>query len=162
MFQRFILLLLTYNACFPLAELPAQQPDFKLLSPEKSGIDFINLLEEDSLRNVLNYQYLYNGGGVAAGDINNDGWCDLFFTGNAVPDQLYLNNGDGTFRNISTAAGINKNNGWSTGVAMADINNDGWLDIYVCRSGKFGTERRSNQLWMNNGNLTFTESAAAY
>ncbi len=162
MFQRFILLGAFYLTSCSGVHLLAQQTAFQPLAPEKSGIHFMNLLEEDSLRNVLNYQYLYNGGGVAAGDINNDGWCDLFFTGNAVSNRLYLNNGDGSFSDISATSGIGADNGWSTGVSMADVNNDGLLDIYVCRSGKFGTQRRSNLLYINNGNLTFTESAAAY
>ena len=135
---------------------------FKSLPSEKTGINFMNELIEDSLLNILNYQYLYNGGGVAVGDLNNDGWSDIYFTGNQSDDALYLNNGDWTFTDISASSGINKISGWSTGVTMEDVNSDGYLDIYVCRSGKFGEARRSNKLFINNKDLTFTEQASDY
>ena len=140
----------------------SQQPLFTALSPTTTHISFANNLTETANNNVILYQYLYNGGGVAAGDVNNDGLCDLFFTGNMVPDQLYLNKGNLTFENISEKASILEPTGWSTGVTMADVNADGWLDIYVCRSGQFSTADRHNLLYINNQNNTFTESAKTY
>ncbi|MCU0352193.1 MAG: VCBS repeat-containing protein, partial [Cytophagales bacterium] len=110
---------------------------FTLLDAGDTGIKFNNFVEEDADNNVLKYGYFYNGGGVAAGDFNNDGFTDLYFTGNMVADKLYLNKGmpgEIRFEDITETAGI-KHNGWKTGVSVVDINNDGWLDIYVCRSG---------------------------
>ncbi len=139
------------------------QPVFALVAPPQTGVHFNNTIVEDYARNVYNYEYFYNGGGVAIGDLNNDGLPELFFTGNMVPDELYLNNGNLSFTNITASAGVGGGNGWSTGVTMVDINNDGWLDIYVARSGGYTIpEMRKNHLFINNGNLTFTESAAQY
>jgi len=142
--------------------LAAQQPLFIPVAAEHTGITFSNTLTETPEMNVLLYQYLYNGGGVAAGDINNDGLCDLFFSGNMVPDKLYLNKGGLRFEDITEQAGITKPIGWSTGVTMADVNADGYLDIYVCRSGQFSTRNRHNLLWINNGDQTFSEQAKAF
>ncbi len=157
-----ILLIISGVLCLPSQAQTGNRSLFTAQDPLLSGLDFVNTLEEDTLINVLNYQYLYNGGGVAAGDINNDGWCDLYFTGNQVPDKLYLNNGDWTFTDISSSSGINEVPGWSTGVVMEDVNQDGLLDIYVCRSGKFGVDKRSNKLFINKGNNTFSEEAAQF
>ncbi len=133
-------------------------PLFKLLSAEQTGVTFINVIEETIDKNFYKWMYFYNGGGVAAGDINNDGLADLYFTGNEVPDKLYLNLGNMKFEDISDKAGINKPQSWKTGVSMMDFNNDGFLDIYVCRSGWFMDEnKRRNLLYVNNGDLTFTE-----
>lgn len=142
--------------------LSGQASGFTPLPVSISHIDFENTLIETPTLNALLYQYLYNGGGVAAGDINNDGLCDLFFTGNMTPDRLYLNKGGMQFEDITQGAGIKEPAGWSTGVTMADVNADGLLDIYVCRSGQFSTPDRKNLLWINNGNTTFTEKAAAF
>lgn len=140
-----------------------EAPLFTRLSPDKTGITFNNLLNETEKINVLTYQYLYNGGGVAIGDINNDGLTDIYFTGNLSPDALYLNKGKMRFEDISAVSGISiADIGWSSGVTMVDINSDGWLDIYVCQSGKFDAENRQNKLFINNGNLTFSERAAEY
>ncbi len=98
---------------------------------------------------------------MAAGDINNDGLCDLFFTGNMVSNKLYLNKGNLTFEDITNSSGVATSDVWSTGVSMADVNGDGWLDIYVCKSGKPGSEKRHNELFLNNGNLTFREVSHA-
>jgi enediyne biosynthesis protein E4 len=134
---------------------------FETLSADQSGISFANKLTEVDTFNYLNFQYMYNGGGVAIGDINNDGLADIYFTGNQVADKLYLNLGNMKFKDISKKAfDDNLDAGWHTGVTMADVNNDGWLDIYVSRSGlhSFG-KLRSNLLYINNGDNTFTERA---
>ena len=110
---------------------------------------------------MVDFFYVYNGGGVAIGDINNDGLSDIFFSGNMVDDRLYLNQGGFRFEDISESAGINRE-GWSTGVTMVDINHDGLLDIYVCRSGNYGADRRKNVLYINQGNLKFKEEAEVY
>ncbi len=128
-----------------------------------SSILFSNNLTESPELNRLNYEYFYNGGGVAIGDINNDGLADIYFTGNMVPDKLYLNEGDFNFNDITNSAGIPFENDWHTGVTMVDINADGWLDIYVCRSGWFQNRSQlTNRLYVNNKNNTFTEAAADY
>ena len=137
-------------------------PLFSLLSPLESGVNFSNILEEDVRRNVYAYLYYYNGGGIAVGDLNNDGLQDIFFTGNNAKNRLYINKGDLKFEDISLKAGIQSNH-WSTGVTMVDINNDGFLDIYVCNSGPYREkEIRTNQLYINNGDLTFADKAAEY
>ena len=104
---------------------------FKLLSEKDTGIDFVNTIQETEQDNVLNYEYFYNGGGVAAGDFNNDGLIDLYFTANQGPDKLYLNKGKLAFEDITEQSGITWNGEWKTGVTVVDINADGWLDIYV-------------------------------
>ncbi|MBI3134785.1 MAG: VCBS repeat-containing protein [Bacteroidetes bacterium] len=134
------------------------------LTPEESGINFTNTITETDSFNLFNYEYIYNGGGVAVGDINNDGLTDLYFTGNQVSDQLYLNKGNMQFEDItSKAIGDKAHEGWRTGVVMVDINNDGWLDIYVSRSGLPSDKNLlANLLYVNNGDLTFTEKASEY
>lgn len=135
---------------------------FESMSPARTGIHFKNILEESPTANVLTYEYFYNGGGVAVGDINNDGLDDIYFTGNMKPNALYLNEGNFQFTEIAGSAGVRSEVGWKTGVTMADINSDGFLDIYVCYSGKGDPEKRRNKLFINNGDLTFTEKAAEY
>ncbi|MEX2234877.1 MAG: VCBS repeat-containing protein [Cyclobacteriaceae bacterium] len=134
---------------------------FRLLSPEETGIDFSNTITENDSVNLLDYEYIYNGGGVAVTDINLDGLPDLFFSGNMVPSRLYLNQGNFKFQDITKSAGITSKN-WATGVAVADVNADGYPDIYVCSAGHLSEEKRANLLYINNGNNSFTESAAAY
>ena len=133
---------------------------FTSMSPDQSGLDFANVLTENDSLNYFTYAYLYMGGGVSAGDINNDGLIDLFFTGNMVPNKLYLNKGNMQFEDISNAAGLSGDSRWYTGTTMADINNDGYLDIYCSVGGKFGTKK--NQLFVNNKDNTFTEQAEDY
>lgn len=135
---------------------------FEPMSPGKTGIHFKNMLEESPTSNVLTYEYFYNGGGVAVGDVNNDGLDDIYFTGNMRPNALYLNQGNFEFKEIAVAAGVSCEGGWKTGVTMADINHDGFLDLYVCYSGKGDPEKRRNKLFINNGDLTFSEKAAEY
>ncbi len=118
-------------------------------------------MTESPAANVLTYEYFYNGGGVAIGDINNDGLEDIYFTGNMKPNALYLNQGNFKFKEIASSARVDCKTGWKTGVTMVDVNADGFLDIDVCFSGKGDPELRRNKLFINNGNLTFTESAAA-
>lgn len=135
---------------------------FTRLSPSRTGINFRNILKENEQANVLQYTYFYNGGGVAIGDINNDGLPDILFTGNMVPNRLYLNKGNFEFEDITEKSGIAKYQGWCTGATMADVNGDGKLDIYICRSGDINPEKRKNLLFINNGDLTFTEEAERY
>lgn len=156
-----IFLLLLSSLCLSFHWASSQQgPLFESLSPQKTGITFKNILEENPKSNVLTYEYFYNGGGVAVGDINNDGLDDIYFTGNMKPNALYLNQGNFKFKEIAASAGVDCKTGWKTGVTMADVNGDGYLDIYACYSAKGDPEKRRNKLFINNGNLTFTEKAA--
>ncbi|HXB30972.1 MAG TPA: VCBS repeat-containing protein [Puia sp.] len=135
---------------------------FTKLTSGRTGINFRNILRENEQANVLQYTYFYNGGGVAIGDINNDGLPDILFTGNMVPNRLFLNKGNFVFEDITEKSGIARYQGWCTGATMADVNGDGKLDIYICRSGDINPEKRKNLLFINNGDLTFTEEAEKY
>jgi len=135
---------------------------FTELDRSKTGIDFRNLLAEDETLNVSHYIYFYNGAGVAIGDINNDGLQDIFFTGNMVKNRLYLNKGNLEFENITAQSHVSEKQGWCTGASMVDINQDGLLDIYICRSADDNPEKRKNLLFINNGDLTFSEQAEKY
>lgn len=138
-------------------------PLFHLLKPSDCGVKFINQFKETSQLNFYNFQYMYNGGGVAIGDLNNDDLPDIYFTGNLVNDRLYLNKGDLHFEDITLKAGIGNQSGWKNGVCMSDFNHDGWLDIYVCRGGNSKNPMdRTNYLYINNHDLTFTESATQF
>lgn len=134
---------------------------FTSLSSKETGIDFTNEIVENDAQNVLAYEYFYNGGGVAIGDINNDGLPDIFFTANLKSNKLYLNLGSLRFKDVTKTARVGGRKDWKTGVTMADVNGDGWLDIYVCYSGK-GNANRRNELYINNHDLTFTEMAKQY
>jgi len=127
----------------------SKQKIFTSLSTQESGITFSNDLKEDSIINYFTYPYIYMGGGVSVGDVNNDGLQDIYFTGNMVENALYLNQGDLKFKDISKEANVEGDNRWVTGVTMADVNADGWMDIYVSVSGKFATTK--NQLFINQG-----------
>jgi enediyne biosynthesis protein E4 len=139
---------------------------FTLMPESYTGAGFVNHLDYDAQLekkfNIYTYRNFYNGGGVALGDVNNDGLMDIFLTSNMGPNVLYLNQGDFRFKDISESAGIGGHGEWSTGASMADVNGDGWTDIYVCNSGNVEGDERHNELYINNGDLTFTESAARY
>ena len=135
---------------------------FQLLKPEETGIDFVNEVVDQENFNILTYRNFYNGGGVAIGDINNDSLPDIFFTANQKKNRLYLNRGNLHFEDITEKAGVGGTMTWSTGVTMADINGDGLLDIYVCNSGDVEGRNKKNELYINNGNLTFSEKAKEY
>ena len=140
---------------------------FTSLSSSETNIEFTNQLEYDRDFNIYTYRNFYNGGGVALGDINQDGLIDIYFTANMQPNRLYLNKGSFQFEDITELAKVAGERAWSTGVSMADVNGDGWIDIYVCNSGDIDGDNKQNELYINNGvdgegNVTFTESSEAY
>lgn len=129
---------------------------------ENTGIDFTNKVVDGKIENSFLFRNFYNGGGVAIGDINNDGLPDVMLTSNMGENKLYLNKGNFQFEDISEKAGLKQDSMWSTGVTFADINGDGWLDIYVCNSGHMKSGNRKNKLYINNHDNTFTEEAHKY
>ena len=140
---------------------------FQLVSTSHSGLDFRNDIYEDDYVNVVKMEYLYNGGGVAIADFNKDGLQDVFFTGNQVPNRLYLNEGDLEFRDVSAAAGIDGGKRWKSGIAVGDVNEDGWPDLYVCATIAPDTSQRRNLLYIHqglndDGEPVFKDEAAAY
>ena len=136
---------------------------FETMPASSTGVDYVNHLEQHELLSILYYLYYYNGGGVATGDINNDGLPDIYFTGNKkATNRLYINKGSFQFEDRTAAAGVAGNADWCTGVTMADVNGDGWLDIYVSAvANKYGLKGR-NELFINQQNGTFKEMAADY
>ena len=137
----------------------AEDTLFQLMDEGSTGISFQNDLTFDDDFNIYTYRNFFNGGGVAIGDINNDGLSDIYFTANLEPNKLYLNKGNFQFEDITEKAGVSGSRGWSTGVTMADINGDGLLDLYVCNSGDISGDDKQNELFINNGDLTFSEKA---
>ncbi|WP_431156602.1 VCBS repeat-containing protein [Winogradskyella poriferorum] len=137
----------------------SEAPQFKLLSEEETGISFSNDLVSTDDFNVYKYRNFYNGGGVAIGDVNNDGLQDVYLTSNLNQNKLYINKGDFKFEDVSESAKVGGTKAWSTGVSMVDINADGYLDIYVCNSGDVQGDNKQNEFFINNGDLTFTEMA---
>ncbi|MCF8326584.1 MAG: VCBS repeat-containing protein, partial [Leadbetterella sp.] len=136
---------------------------FEKLSSGDTNIDFANKITENEIDNVLNYEYFYNGGGVASADFNNDGLQDLYYTANQGTDKIYINKGELKFEDITEKSGIKYNGEWKTGVSVVDINNDGYQDIYVSVSANIDNpELRGNKLYINNKDLTFTDKAAEY
>jgi hypothetical protein len=129
---------------------------------DKTGIDFVNRIEDTDSLNILDYLYYYNGGGVAIADFNNDGLADIYFTSNQESNKLYLNKGNLQFEDITAKAGVGGKGNWKTGVTVADVNGDGYIDIYVSEVGKYKSFTGRNELFINNGNLTFTEKAKEY
>lgn len=154
-----LLLFLLLFACNNPKE---NQQLFESLSAEQTGIGFTNSLEYTEQLNPYTFKNFYNGGGVAIGDINNDGLADIYFCGNMTSNRLYLNKGDLKFDDITEKSNTGSKDVWSTGVSMIDINSDGLLDIYVCKSGPPEGEKRYNELFINNGDLTFSEQAKNY
>ena len=135
---------------------------FESVPPKKSGIQFKNTITETLDYNALTHENMYNGGGVAVGDVNNDGLDDIYFVSNMKFNKLYINQGDLKFKDITGSAGVSGHEGWKTGVTMVDINGDDLLDIYVCYCGKGNVDDRRNQLFINKGNLKFEEKAREY
>jgi len=137
---------------------------FDLIPSSYSNVDFNNRLQEDvaSKFNLLDFDYFYNGAGVGIADLDNDGLKDIVFAGNQVDNKIYKNQGEFKFEDVSVSAGINRGKHWSNGVSFADVNNDGWLDIYICQGGPHEIEERKNLLFINQKNFTFIESAELF
>lgn len=153
--------LLVYS-CEKRASDSVQTPFFSLLGEETTRIAFLNQVEYTEEYNTYTYRNFYNGAGVGLGDFNNDGLIDIYFCGNIVDNKLYINRGDFVFEDVTERAGVACPGVWSTGVSIADVNGDGWLDIYVCKSGDPSAPNRCNELFISNGDLTFSEKAAEY
>ena len=167
-----------FIAGLTLLQCKQSQKQFTELSPEETGLEFRNDIVETQHNNIMTYEYSYNGAGIAAGDVNNDGLTDLYFSGNSVLNKLFISKGNWRFEDITTSSKTEGRKDWKTGVTMADVNGDGWLDIYVCYSGNAPGEgynlpvvkdypNRANQLFINNGcepggKPTFTERAQEY
>jgi len=163
--MRYSFLLFLFAVYF-ISGCQKQKKLFQLMAPEETGIHFNNQIVENDSVNIVDFFYIYNGGGVAVGDLNNDGLPDIYFTGNQVSSKLYLNKGDLKFEDITQTAGVETNE-WARGVTMADINDDGLLDIYVSISGNHTTSHKTNKLFINqgvqkNGVPSFREQAQAY
>ncbi len=141
-----------------------QQPQtlFQLIPSTETSIDFKNIVTPNDEMNIFNYHNFYNGGGIAIGDVNNDGKPDIFFTSNQGENKLYINKGNWKFEDVTAKAGIESKHKWHTGVTMVDINGDGWLDIYVCNAGIMHGDDRANELYINQKDGTFKEEAHAY
>jgi hypothetical protein len=155
----FVLILIS-PACNLLFDSDEQ---FKLLNSKNTGIDFNNTLDESHIMNIITYPDFYSGGGVSIGDVDNDGLPDIFFTGNQVQPRLYKNLGKLKFEDITEESNLGEMpDGWYTGTSMVDLNADGWLDIYVCRSGMAAPEDRANLLYINNQDGTFQDMAEEY
>ncbi len=155
-------IILLFSSCRQTGTPGSSNTLFELMPAASTGIDFENRLQYDKDFNIYTYRNFYNGGGVAIGDINNDGLPDIYFTANMGPNRLYLNKGNLQFEDITDKAGVAGARAWSTGVSMADVNGDGRLDIYVCNSGNIRGDNKQNELFINNGNGTFSEKAEAY
>ncbi|MBK9012679.1 MAG: VCBS repeat-containing protein [Saprospiraceae bacterium] len=150
------------NATSNQSEAKAEDVHFELMKPEATGVNFANNIKETFEENIITNSYLYNGGGVAIIDVNNDGLPDVYFSATQAANRLYLNKGNFQFEDITEKAGVGALGGIKTGVTVVDINGDGFQDLYVCRSGMQPTALRANMLFVNNGNSTFTEKAAEY
>jgi len=157
-----ILIPIALNSCNSGRSELVSNPLFHLIDNKKNGIEFINSVEHTEEFNTYTYRNFYNGAGVGIGDVNNDNLPDIYFCSNQTGNRLYINKGNLIFDDITESAGVSCSGSWSTGVTMADINGDGWLDIYVCKSGSLTGTNRHNELFINNKNLTFTEKASEY
>lgn len=159
LFKWLALLTCAISAC------TSQKSDTLFELQKGTGIDFINEVQDTKEENCFQYRNYYNGGGVATGDLNNDGLADIVFTSNLGSNKIYINKGNFKFEDITDKAGLQQDGQWSTGVSLVDINNDGFLDIYICSAGHVGKNIRRNRLYINNGNKdapAFKESAATY
>jgi hypothetical protein len=154
-----ILIICFLNAC---KQEKKTESIFKLLPPSQTGIDFVNKNTPTNTVNILDYLYFYNGAGVASADFNNDGLPDLYFISNQGSNKLYLNKGNFKFEDVTDKAGVKGTGDWKTGVTIVDINNDGFKDIYVSVVAGVDGFKGKNQLYINNGDMTFTESAGKY
>src|ERR1051326_157955 len=145
--------LILVGCCFLAACNRTPRPDtaFNVLDHDRTGLDFSNTLHPSRDFNLFDYMYYYNGGGIGAGDFNNDGLIDLFFASNQENNRLYLNKGKLKFEDVTKEAKIPQDGGWSTGVSVVDINNDGLLDIYICRVGNYEMLHSKNQLLICQG-----------
>ena len=145
-------------------QVQATPPVFEKVAATESHLDFSNTITDDvgTRANLFDYDYFYNGSGVGLEDLNNDGLPDIFFCGNQVPNKLFLNKGNLSFEDVSSAAGINQGKGWANGVTFADVNEDGWMDIYVCQAGPVEREARRNQLFINQQDGNFKEMGKSY
>ena len=154
--------MLTILSCNPIEKQEGLL--LELTKANDTGINFRNDITEglNNNDNILSYTNFYNGGGVAVGDINNDNLVDIYFSSNQTTGKLFLNKGGFQFEDITIGSGLDTLSGWKTGVTMTDINQDGFLDIYICRSGRVNTALRTNLLFVNNGDLTFTERASEF
>ncbi len=168
-----LLVFLFIFACQNHQEEEREKTLFTLLSEEETGVEFSNQLDFNKDFNIYKYRNFYNGGGVALGDLNNDGFLDMYLTANMRPNRLFLNKGENAdlkgfqFNDITDYSGTAGTKAWSTGVSMADVNGDGWMDLYICNSGDIAGDNKQNELFINNGedengNVSFSEMAEAY
>ena len=144
----------------------SDQPLFEKMGSDRTGIEFVNRVKEKPGNNILESEFFFNGGGVAVGDLNQNGFPDLYFTANQGKNGFYINLGNYRFIDVTNEAGVEDTGGWTAGTAFADVDGDGLLDIYVCKAGKVPVNERRNKLFINNGveegsrHPTFTEQAA--
>jgi len=166
----FMLLFILISSCNRNTKIEKQDKSsenkkvFSKVSAEESGLFFKNTIKEDisTMENLFNYDYFYNGAGVGIADLNNDGLNDVFFCGNQVENKLFINNGQLNFTDISKKANINNGKNWANGITFVDINNDGWLDIYISQGGPKSRQERKNLLFINQKDETFKEEAEDY
>ena len=161
-FPRSLLLVWILSSLATCKNKQAENHLFYRVPDSESGVKFENTLTNSEDFNIIEYLYFYNGGGVALGDINNDGLTDIYFSSNQQSNKLYLNKGDFRFQDITNTAGAGGRGNWKTGVTMADVNGDGFLDIFICGVGNYKKFDGANQLLINNGNLTFSDKTEEY